>query len=221
MPRPLLQLALDTPDLPSALAPLQQAAAHIDIIEAGTILCLAEGLGAVRVIRSLFPDKIILADLRIAEAGGIIARMAFEAGADWVSLVSGAAPSTAEVVHAVAQAHGGQAQVELSEGWTWAQAERWREIGIDQAIVHRSRDAEAQGKLAWAADDLETIRRLHAMGYRVTVAGSISLDDIAAFAGLPVSIFIAGRAIRNAEQPGQAAAAFQAAISRAFPVSDR
>ena len=135
MPRPLLQLALDTPDLPSALAPLQQAAPHIDIIEVGTILCLAEGFGAVRIIRSLFPQKTILADVRIAEAGGIIARMAFEAGADWVSLVSGAALSTAEVVHATAQEHGGQAQVELSEGWTWAQAKRWREIGIDQAII--------------------------------------------------------------------------------------
>ena len=220
MPRPLLQLALDTPDLPSALAPLQQAAPHIDIIEVGTILCLAEGFGAVRIIRSLFPRKTILADVRIAEAGGIIARMAFEAGADWVSLVSGAALSTAEVVHAAAQEHGGQAQVELSEGWTWAQAKRWREIGIDQAIIHRSRDAEAQGKLAWAAADLDNIRRLADMGYRVTVAGSISLDDIPAFAGIPVSIFIAGRAIRNASHPQQAAAAFQAAISRAFPARD-
>ena len=77
MPKPLLQLALDTFDLPSALAPLQRAAPHIDIIEVGTILCLSEGMGAVRVIRSLFPDKTILADVRIAEAGGIIAKMAF------------------------------------------------------------------------------------------------------------------------------------------------
>lgn len=90
MRKPLLQLALDTHDLPSALAPLQQAAPHIDVIEVGTILCLSEGMGAVRIIRSLFPDKTILADVRIAEAGGIIAKMAFEAGADWVSVVSGA-----------------------------------------------------------------------------------------------------------------------------------
>lgn len=220
MTRPLLQLALDTPDLPSALAPLQQAAPHIDIIEVGTILCLAEGFGAVRIIRSLFPQKTILADVRIAEAGGIIARMAFEAGADWVSVVSGAAPSTAEVVYAAAQEHDGDVQIELSEGWTWRQAKRWRAIGIDQAIIHRSRDAEAQGALAWADADLEKIRRLADMGYRVTVAGGISLDDIAAFAGLPVSIFIAGRAIRSASQPAQAAAAFQAAISRAFPARD-
>ncbi len=217
MAKPLLQLALDTHDLPSALAPLQRAAPHIDVIEVGTVLCLAEGMHAVRVIRSLFPDKTVLADIRIAEAGGILAEMAFEAGADWVSVVSGAAPETAEVVYDVARKHGGDLQIELSDGWTWRQARRWREIGIDQAIVHRSRDAEAQGKLEWSADDLESIRRLADMGYRVTVAGSLRLADIAAFAGIPVHIFIAGRAIRNAADPAEAAAAFQHSLARHFP----
>ena len=221
MKRPLLQLALDTADLPSALAPLQRAAPHIDIIEVGTTLCLAEGLHAVRIIRSLFPDKLILADIRIAEAGGILSKMAFEAGANWVSVVSGAAPATAQVVFDVARDYAGQVQIELSDGWTWRQAQHWREIGIDQAIIHRSRDAEAQGQLAWADSDLETIRRLAGMGYRVTVAGSVGLDDIAVFAGQPVHIFIAGRAIRDAADPGAAAATLQEAISRHFDAPAR
>ena len=221
MRKPLLQLALDTHDLPSALAPLQQAAPHIDIIEVGTILCLSEGMDAVRIIRSLFPDKTILADVRIAEAGGIIAKMAFEAGSDWVSVVSGAASSTAEVVYDVAQQHGGDVQIELSEGWTWNQAARWRDIGIDQAIIHRSRDAEAQGELAWASADMDNIRRLSEMGYRVTVAGSVRVDDIPAFASIPVYIFIAGRSIRNAPDPAAAAADFQEAIQRTYSVERR
>ena len=221
MRKPLLQLALDTHDLPSALAPLQQAAPHIDVIEVGTILCLSEGMGAVRVIRSLFPDKTILADVRIAEAGGIIAKMAFEAGADWVSVVSGAAPSTAEVVYDVAQQYGGDVQIELSDGWTWEQAARWRDIGIGQAIIHRSRDAEAQGELAWGAKDLENIQRLANIGYRVTVAGSVGVNDVSTFAGIPVYIFISGRAIRNASDPAAVAADFQEAIQRSYSVERR
>jgi len=221
MPKPLLQLALDTYDLPSALAPLQQAAPYIDVIEVGTILCLSEGMGAVRIIRSLFPDKTILADVRIAEAGGIIAKMAFEAGADWVSVVSGAAPSTAEVVHDVARQHGGEVQIELSDGWTWKQAAHWRDIGIEQAIVHRSRDAEAQGELAWGSADLDNIRRLADMGYRVTVAGGVGVNDVSTFAGIPVHIFISGRAIRNASDPAAAAADFQEAIHRSFSAQRR
>lgn len=217
MQKPRLQLALDTYDLPSALRPLQKAAAHIDVIEVGTILCLSEGMGAVRAIRSLFPDKTILADVRIAEAGGIIARMAFEAGADWVSVVSGASMTTAEVVYQTAQECGGEVQIELSDGWTWEQAQQWREIGIDQAIIHRSRDAEAQGNLTWGEADFANIRRLTEMGYRVTVTGGVNPPDVALFAGIPVYIFIAGRSIRNAEDPALAAKAFQDAFALAYP----
>lgn len=216
MHKPLLQLALDTYDLPSALGPLQKAAAHIDVIEVGTILCLSEGMQAVRVIRSLFPEKTILADVRIAEAGGIIARMAFEAGANWVSVVSGASMTTAEVVHQTALEHGGEVQIELSDGWTWEQAAQWRAIGIEQAIIHRSRDGEAKGDLAWGEADFDNIRRLADMGYRVTVTGGVKPADVPLFAGLPVYIFIAGRAIRGAEDPAAAARAFQAAFAQTF-----
>ena len=57
---PRLQIALDTYDLPSALAPLATAVDQIDIIECGTILVLAEGMDAVRAIRAAYPDKTIL-----------------------------------------------------------------------------------------------------------------------------------------------------------------
>ena len=214
MPRPLLQLALDTFDMPSALAPLQKAADHIDVIEVGTVLCLSEGMHAVRIIRSLFPDRTLLADVRIAEAGSIIARMAFDAGADWVSVVSGASMTTVEVVHGIAQEYDGEVQVELSEGWTWQQAQQWRDIGIGQVIFHRSRDAEVQGNLAWGEEDFATIRRLSDMGYRVTIAGGVEVDDIERFADVPIYIVISGRAIRDAADPAAAACAFQDAMQQ-------
>ena len=216
MSRPKLQIALDTFDLPTALAPLQQAAPHIDVIEVGTILCLSEGMHAVRIIRSLFPDKTILADVRIAEAGSIISKMAFEAGADWVSVVSGASLTTAAVVHKVAQDYGGEVQVELSEGWTWDMVQQWRDIGIPQVITKRSRDVEAQGELTWGAQALDNVRRLHDMGFNVTVTGGVKADDIAHFAGVPVYVFIAGRAIVKADDPRAAAKQFQDVIGETF-----
>ena len=148
MERPKLQVALDLQDLPSALAPLQKAAPHLDVIECGTILCLAEGMHAVRIIRSLFPDKPVLADVRIAEAGSLISKMAFDAGASWVSVVSGATLNTVEAVMKEAAKHpGAEVQIELIDGWTWEQAAAWRDLGVPQVITHRSRDAEAKGAL--------------------------------------------------------------------------
>jgi 3-dehydro-L-gulonate-6-phosphate decarboxylase len=219
MNKPLLQIALDTFDLPSALGPLQQAVNHIDVIEVGTILCLAEGMQAVRVIRSLYPNKTILADVRIAEAGSVISKMCYDAGADWVSVVSGAAPDTAEVVLAEAKSRQGcDVQIELSDGWTWDMAKKWQDLGVQQVITHRSRDAELKGALTWTPEDFDTVHKLHDMGFKVTVTGGIKADDIALFAGVPVYIFIAGRAICNADDPAAAAQKFQQAIAAAYAV---
>jgi len=221
MNRPKLQIALDTYDLPSALGPLQKAHPHIDVIEVGTILCLSEGMHAVRAIRSLYPEKTILADVRIAEAGSIISKMAFDAGADWVSVVSGAAPDTAEVVLKEARHRGKDVQIELSDGWTWDMAKKWADLGIQQVITHRSRDAEAKGNLTWSQQDLDTICQLHELGFNVTVTGGVKPADIAYFAGVPVYIFIAGRAIVKADDPAKAALAFQEAIAESPLVGER
>ncbi|MCC7207404.1 MAG: 3-keto-L-gulonate-6-phosphate decarboxylase UlaD [Anaerolineae bacterium] len=213
---PKLQMALDNYELPSALGPLQKAHEHIDIIEAGTILCLAEGMHAVRILRSLYPHKPILADVRIAEAGSLIAKMAFEAGASWVSVVSGATLTTVDAVLNQAARWQGEVQVELIDPWTYEQAREWRAMGVQQIITHRSRDAEAKGQQTWSAQDLDDIRRLADMGFLVTVTGGVTLEDIPRFAGAPVGIFIAGRAIRDADDPALAARAFQEAIARTF-----
>ncbi len=212
--RPRLQIALDKADLPSALGPLQKAAPAVDIIECGTILVLGEGMGAVREIRALFPDKPILADVRIAEAGSIIARMAFEAGASLVSVVAGASMTTVTQVVAVAREFGGQVQVELADEWYDPdKAHQWHDVGVQHVIVKRSRDREAAGDLSWKPSDVARVDELAAMGFTVTVTGGMSAKDLPTFAGHPVGIIIAGRSVVSAESPLEAAQELQAAIA--------
>lgn len=52
MSRPLLQLALDHTSLQAAQRDVATLSDHVDIVEAGTILCLTEGLNAVRALRA-------------------------------------------------------------------------------------------------------------------------------------------------------------------------
>ena len=206
MQAPRLQIALDTLDLPSALGPLQKAAPHVDIIECGTILILCEGYHAVRAIRALFPDKRILADVRIAEAGSKIARLAFEAGADLVSCVAGASMATIKQVCAVAAEFGGEVQVELADEWYDPERARaWRQAGVEHVIVKRSRDREASGDLSWKPEDLDRVDELTGMGFTVTITGGISAADLPDFAGRRVRIVIAGRSIVAASDPAAAA----------------
>jgi len=213
MSLPRLQVALDTYDLPSALGPLQQAAPYVDVIECGTILVLCEGFASVRAVKALFPDKPVLADVRIAEAGSKIARLAFQAGADLVSCVAGASLTTIEQVCRVAEDLGGEVQVELADEWYDAGCARaWRDAGVRHVIVKRSRDREAAGDLSWKSQDLDRVDELAAMGLTVTITGGVNVADLPAFAGHPVGIVIAGRSIIASADPAGSARALRGTI---------
>ena len=215
--RPQLQIALDTFDMPSALRPLNAAISQVDVIECGTVLIIAEGLRAVREIRALYPNKTILADVRIAEAGAVISRACFEAGASWVSVVAGASMTTVEQVVKVAKEFGGEVQIELGETYDPEQAREWRRLGATQVIIHRSRDAEAAGKLTWGENDKDRIRQLHQMGFKVTVTGGVTAKDLPFFQGVPVGVVISGRGIVKADDPLAAATDLRETIGRVWP----
>jgi 3-dehydro-L-gulonate-6-phosphate decarboxylase len=209
LPKPRLQVALDTTDLAEALRPLNQAISQIDVIECGTILIIAEGLRAVREIRALYPDKTILADIRIAEAGTLLAKNCFAAGASWVSVVAGASLTTVAQVVKVAEEYGGEVQIELGETYDADKAKEWRRLGAQHVIVKRSRDREAAGDLSWGPDDVQRIHELAGMGFTVTVTGGVTVADLDTFAGAPVGVVIAGRAIVKADDPLAAATELQ------------
>lgn len=216
--RPRLQVALDTLDMPQTLGPLAKCVDHIDVIECGTVLLLAEGLRAVREIRALYPEKTILADVRIAEAGAKLSRLCFEAGANWVSVVAGASLTTVEQVVKVAREFGGEVQIELGEDYDLEQARRWWQAGATHVIVHRSRDAEAAGTLAWHPEDVQRVHELAELGFTVTVTGGIKATELDVFRGAPVGVVIAGRAIVAADDPAAAADELNQALDRVWGV---
>lgn len=214
---PRLQIALDTFTLADAYRALQPAAASVDIIEVGTTLCLSEGMRAVREIRALYPEKDILADVRIAEAGSIISRLAFESGANLVSVVAGASLTTVGQVCKVAEEYGAEVQIELNEENSIDAAVHWRAAGVKHVIVHRSRDAEASGSLRWSRNDIEHISAFHELGFTVTVTGGVTVSELKQFSAEPVGIVIAGRSIVQAADPAEAAAEFRAALATVWP----
>ena len=215
--RPRLQVALDSTDLATAFGPLNKVADIVDVIEVGTILIISEGLRAVREIRALYPSATILADVRIAEAGALIARQCFEAGASWVSCVAGASLTTIEQVVKVASEFNAEVQVELGEHYSRETSASWRLVGVQHVIVHRSRDAEVAGILAWGPHDLDRVAELAEMGFTVTVTGGITASDLDVFVGSPVGVVIAGRTIVGADDPRRAALELRSAIERIWP----
>lgn len=130
MSLPMLQVALDNQTMDSAYETTRLIAEEVDIIEVGTILCVGEGVRAVRDLKALYPHKIVLADAKIADAGKILSRMCFEANADWVTVICCADINTAKGALDVAKEFNGDVQIELTGYWTWNR----RSSGATQAF---------------------------------------------------------------------------------------
>ena len=210
---PQLQVALDYISLPPALVMAALVAPEVDIIEIGTPLCKAAGLEAISAMREICPDKLILADFKTPDVGGLEANMAFDAGADMITVIGGAATATVKEAYAVARDRGKIMMMELTGVRDIvARANEWRRIGIDRIVYHREWDAQSAGR-EWEESDKTTIRQLIDMGYKVTITGGLTIDLIPYFADLSPSVLICGRSIREAPDPRASARQIRLAIA--------
>jgi 3-dehydro-L-gulonate-6-phosphate decarboxylase len=219
MNTPLLQVAMDYISLPKALAMAVLVAPEVDIIEIGTPLCKAAGIEAVRAMKEICPDKLILADLKTPDVGGLEAELAFDAGADMMTVIGGAALATVEQALAVARKRGKEMLMELTGVRDiLPRAVEWRRIGVDRIVYHREWDAQSAGR-EWTEADKMIIRQLIDMGYKVTVTGGMTIELLPFFADLPVSVLICGRGIREAPDPRAAARQMRLALANLWSSS--
>jgi len=194
MTKPLLQMALDATELEVALASVEDVAAHLDVIEVGTILAFAHGVESVQALRNKYPEHIIVCDMKITDASAILAKLAMQAGANWVTVSAAAHIETIRSAKKVTDQFNGEVQIELYGHWTLDDAKDWVEMGITQAIYHRSRDAELAG-VNWTEADLEKMQSLSDLGIELSITGGIVPEDVHLFQDISVKSFIAGRAL--------------------------
>jgi len=208
--KPILQVALDFVDLERALRAAEEAVAGgADWIEAGTPLIKSEGLNAVRELRRRFPDRTIVADMKIMDAGRIEVEAAAKAGAAVVDVLAAAADSTiAECVEA-ARNYGARIVADLVN--VPDPVERARQVealGVDYVSVHIPIDMQMRGEVA-----IETLRAVAlAVRIPVAVAGGIHSENAADAVAAGARIVIVGGAITKAADARAAAAAIRKAL---------
>lgn len=204
MNRPLLQIALDDVSLEDAYRSLANGVDEtVDIIECGTILLGAEGKKAVKIMREKYPDKLLVADFKIADSGKVTSGLFLEGKPDFLTVICSAHNKTKKAVVDEIKERGlnTHVQIELYGNWTFDDVEEWKKLGIDQVVLHHSVD-EPSG---WSEQEIETARKLCEHDIKVTVTGGINCDSIELFKGLPIFCIIAGRSIRKAEDPAKEA----------------
>jgi len=206
-----LQVALDFVTLSRAIQVAEEAVqGGADRLEAGTPLIKSEGLDAVRKLRERFPEHLIVADMKIMDAGSVEAEMAAKAGADVVVVMGAASDSTiAECVRA-ARRYDAQIMVDLLQvGDPVARAEEVVALGVDLVGVHCPIDEQMRGGTPFEV--LERVAR--ATKCPVAVAGGITSETAAAAANAGAAVVIVGGAIIKAPDAREATEQIKIALA--------
>ncbi|WEV64673.1 orotidine 5'-phosphate decarboxylase / HUMPS family protein [Bifidobacterium sp. ESL0732] len=211
MSRRLLQLALDVTDVATALKVAVKAAPAVDIVEDGTVLCLAKGVDSMRDLRAVLPGKTLLADIRIARAGEKFANLYFEAGASRVSVVGESGLDVIRGACKAASRFGGGVEVELFPGWNDDDIRGFIDAGVKVIIVHRDTCTPEEDQSV--RNQLFRLRDLvPSNSVSITLAGGLNATSLKRFVDCPFDIAVVGSAIVKADDPFAAAQALRAAL---------
>ena len=200
-----LQLALDDLSLEQAIALAERVRDHIDIIEAGTPLIYGYGMAAVRALKERFPEKLVLADMKIMDSGALETEEAMDAGADYVTVLGVSEDATVKNCLEAAARYGREVVVDMICVPDLPGRIRALEaLGVQGLAVHTGVDQQAAGRTP--LDDLRLMTAC-AKKAKISVAGGIRADTVAEYAAYRPEVVIVGGGILHAPDPVAAAAA--------------
>lgn len=198
-----LQIALDDIEMERALALVEEVREYIDIIEMGTPFIYQEGIRAVSVFKEAFPEKEILADMKIMDAGYYEAEQALKAGADYVTFLAVTDKGTAKACVQAADKYGKEAVADMICVEDIPKCvKELEELGVHGIAVHTGVDQQAAGRTPLG--DLEILKK-HCKTAKISVAGGINEKTIASYAQLQPDIVIVGSGLCHAENPKEMA----------------
>ncbi|MDP2921661.1 MAG: 3-hexulose-6-phosphate synthase [Candidatus Omnitrophota bacterium] len=208
--KPILQVALDFVDLSRAMKCAEEAVkGGIDWLEAGTPLIKSEGLEAVRALRKKFPQKIIVADMKIMDAGRTEVEIAAKAGANVVCVLAAASDSTIKECVEAGHNYGAKVQVDLiAVKDAKKRAIEMEKLGVDYIGVHCSIDDQMSAKNPFR--ELKEISK--AVSIPLAVAGGINSETASLAVKSGANIIIVGGAINKAKDAKKATKEIKSSI---------
>ena len=174
MTKPILQLALDFVDLDRALRVAEEGVkGGADWLEAGTPLIKSEGLEAVRKLKEKFPDKVIVADMKVMDGGRVEVECAAKAGADVVDVLGAAPDATIRECIKAGRNYGAKIVVDaIGVKSVRERAVEVEKMGADFLAVHIAIDEQMEG-----IDPFERLKEItSAVSIPVCVAGGINSE---------------------------------------------
>ena len=196
-----------------AQALVEEARESLDIIEVGTPFVMEYGLAPVKALKQAFPEKLILADLKIADAGYYEAAAAFKNGADIATVLAVTDDATIRNAMAAAREYGRAIMVDMLAVLDLpTRLMQVDTMGVDYICLHTSKDLQ---RLDQDMSKSFEVLRSYVKNARLAIAGGINRSTIEKFAAICPDVIIVGEGITGAENYGEAAAYFKTAIDAA------
>lgn len=204
-----LQVAIDLLTTEAALELAEKVAPYVDIIELGTPLIKAEGLKVITAMKAAHPNKLVFADLKTADTGALEAEMAFNAGADLVTVMG--AVDDATIIGAIEAAKKAGKKVVVDTIGVKNRVQRAKEVtafGVEFVELHAGLDEQALPGY--------NVQKLISEGREAqvpfSIAGGVNINTIKDVVAAGAAVAVAGGAIYGAEDPAAAAKALKEAI---------
>jgi 3-hexulose-6-phosphate synthase/6-phospho-3-hexuloisomerase len=199
--RPILQVALDLLEPDRAVAIAREAVlGGADWVEAGTPLIKSAGMDAVRRLRAEFPDREIVADMKVADTGTLEVEMAAKSGASIVCIL---AMADDEVVREAVRAkhlYGVRIMADLiNSPDPVGRALRLEEMGVDIVAAHAGIDQQMVGLTS-----VDLVKDLAGrISVPIAVAGGLDADSAAeAVRSGAAIIIVGGNIVKSADVTG-------------------
>ncbi|RLG87683.1 MAG: D-arabino 3-hexulose 6-phosphate aldehyde lyase [Thermoprotei archaeon] len=199
----LLQVAIDVIGMDKALRiarDVYEAGAHI--IEVGTPLIKCHGVNAIRRVREVAKDAIILADMKTMDVGALEVKMAMEAGADASTVLAVADDEV--IIEALREASrfDGDVVVDLiSHKDPVSRCKELMKLGVNVVNYHVGIDVQLRRGIR-LTDLLDKVTEVvKAFNGVVSLSGGIRPEDLPQLRKTGAKIFIIGSAITKSSNP--------------------
>ncbi len=210
---PQVQIALDLLKMEGAFRIVGDAyRAGIRWIEAGTPLIKSEGIRCVTELKKALPDAVIVADMKTLDAGKIETELAYEAGADIVSISGLAHDGTIKDSVKVRDRYDRRLMVDLLMANSPVRRARQLErLGGDIICLHTGVDAQKAMRSSLKLSP--TIPRLTGtLTIPLAAAGGINPQLAPKLVAVGVKVLIVGSWITGSKDPYRAATDLVASV---------
>lgn len=192
----VLQIALDFIVLDRAIKLAEESVlGGADWLEAGTPLIKSVGLDAVRELRKRFPNHVIVADMKIMDAGRVEAEAAAKAGANIVGVLGVASDATIKECIEAGRNYGFDVIVDMIGVQNIVErAKQVEKLGANYIGIHTAIDEQMEG-----ISPFDKLRRVtEAVNIPVAVAGGINSETAVEAIEAGASIIIVGGSVTKA-----------------------